>query len=313
MVNKGSNGVQFVAINEDNCGQRIDNFLFTKLKGVPKSRIYRALRQGEVRINKKRVKPEYKLNLDDVVRLPPLRMSEKPSDNKIPGQRMAVKIESCIMFEDTDFIILNKPAGIAVHGGSGVSLGIIEALRYLRPRQKFLELVHRLDRETSGCLLIAKKSSALKEVHALLVEREVQKTYLLLVAGHCQFTEKTVAVPLKKNILKSGERLVIVDPEGKPSKTIFHRIKILGEHTLLEARPITGRTHQIRVHAKYLGHPIIGDEKYGDALANKEMRSKGYSQLCLHSMLLAFYLKSKSQWLGVCALLQEPWKELAKR
>jgi 23S rRNA pseudouridine955/2504/2580 synthase len=226
---------------------------------------------------------------------------------------MAERITQSIIFEDADFIILNKPAGLAVHGGSGISLGVIEALRQLRPKQKFLELVHRLDRDTSGCLLIAKKSSLLKEVHQLLLEREVQKTYLLLVAGQCQFSDQTITAPLRKNTLKSGERLVVVDPEGKPAKTVFRCIQHFNGMTLLEAKPVTGRTHQIRVHAAYMGHPILGDEKYGSGEGNKSLRQLGIKQLCLHSLSLSFYLKSKQYSIGVCALLREPWLNLIKK
>lgn len=313
MDKKQSIVVKEIRVEEANIGQRIDNFLFTRLKGIPKSRIYKALRKGEVRVNKKRAKPEYKLGLGDLIRLPPLRCSSSQSAQAMPTLKMAQRIENNIIFEDHDFLILNKPAGMAVHGGSGISLGVIEALRKLRPRQKFLELVHRLDRETSGCLLIAKNRSVLKEVHTLLIEREVQKTYLLLVAGHCEFQEKTVDVALKKNILKSGERIVVVDPEGKSATTVFRRLAHLDGMTVLEAKPITGRTHQIRVHAKYLGYPILGDEKYGNEEANKQFRKKGYTQLCLHSSELAFYLKSKKHWIGVCALILEPWGVLIRR
>lgn len=302
--------VSFLTIDDSQHGQRIDNFLFTKLKGVPKSRIYKAIRKGEIRVNKKRIKPEYKLQERDQIRLPPLRVATPQAEQTFASQKLAQKITDNIIFEDNDFIVLNKPAGIAVHGGSGVSFGVIEALRQVRPKQKFMELVHRLDRETSGCLLIAKKSSLLREVHALLLAREVQKSYLLLVSGRCNFDETEVAVPLKKNILKSGERIVVVATDGKPSKTIFRVIKRLDNMTLLEAKPITGRTHQIRVHASHLGHPILGDEKYGNEEANKRLRQQGYQQLCLHSSLLAFYLQSKQQWLGVCALLREPWRDL---
>lgn len=312
MQNESANKVKIILVEDSNEGQRIDNFLFTKLKGVPKSRIYKALRKGEVRVNKKRVKPEYKLCEDDQIRLPPLRVAAPAVVKTFTSQKMAEKIENNIILETHDYIIVNKPAGLAVHGGSGISLGVIEALRQCRPQQKFLELAHRLDRETSGCLLIAKKRTALKEVHALLQERSVQKSYLLLVKGLCRFKEQTVDIPLTKNILKSGERIVVTDPQGKPAKTIFRLIKHIEDMSLLEAKPISGRTHQIRVHAKYMGHPIVGDEKYGNEEANKKFKQKGYNQLCLHSSLLAFYLESKKEWVGVCALLREPWKKLLR-
>ncbi|MBA2654838.1 MAG: RluA family pseudouridine synthase [Gammaproteobacteria bacterium] len=308
MDNKG--GVQQLEVDENHTQQRIDNFLFSQLKGVPKSRIYKALRKGEVRVNKKRVKPEYKLQLGDILRLPPFRTPMK-DENKpaVPGTRLSELIKTQIMMEDNDLIILNKPAGIAVHGGSGISFGVIEILRALNPRAKFLELVHRLDRDTSGCLLIAKKSSVLKEIHSLLIAREVTKTYWLLVAGKCDFKEETVEAPLQKNILKSGERIVVVDEEGKSAKTIFKCIKHIGNLSLLEAKPVTGRTHQIRVHAAYLGHPIVGDDKYGDHEVNKECRRQGINQLCLHSSSIEFYLQSKERKVAICALLKEPWVE----
>jgi 23S rRNA pseudouridine955/2504/2580 synthase len=312
MEKPSSSNVQVICVDESHEGQRIDNFLFTRLKGVPKSRIYKAIRKGEVRVNKKRVKPEYKLSIGDQIRLPPLRVAAPAVVKGFASQRMGQKIEQRIIFEDPDFIIINKPAGMAVHGGSGISLGVIEALRQARSKQKFLELVHRLDRETSGCLLIAKKSSALKEVHKLLLERSVEKRYLLLVAGHCDFQEQVVDVALKKNVLKSGERIVLPDSEGKSAKTIFRRIKYINDMTLLEAKPITGRTHQIRVHARYLGFPILGDDKYGDDAANKKFKARGYHQLCLHSSSLAFYLEAKKQGVGVCALLLEPWAKLVR-
>lgn len=312
MIKSQASQVRIITIDDSNIGQRIDNFLFTKLKGVPKSRIYKALRKGEIRVNKKRAKPEYRLSCGDQIRLPPLRMSESPQ-KAAPSPKMAERIENSIIFEDHDLLILNKPAGVAVHGGSGISLGVIETLRQIRPRQKFLELVHRLDKETSGTLVIAKKSSILKEIHALLLERQVQKTYLLLVEGRCNFNEQVVQAPLTKNVLKSGERIVVVDEQnGKSAKTVFRRLKHLKNMTLLEAKPITGRTHQIRVHAKYLGHPIIGDEKYGSGHTNNEFKLQGIKQLCLHSASISFYLQSRKEVVGVCAVLREPWGKVIK-
>lgn len=312
MTQKQRSAVTSMTVDEPNVGQRIDNYLFTKLKGLPKSRIYKALRKGEIRVNKKRVKPEYKLCLQDVLRIPPLRLPEKSDQQPKPGFRASESIQSCIMYEDNDLIILNKPAGMAVHGGSGISFGVIETLRHIRPKNKFLELVHRLDKETSGCLLIAKKSSVLKELHALLVQRQVDKTYLLLVAGRCEFDEEKVTAPLQKNILKSGERIVVVDEAGKPATTIFKRLRYINAMTLLEAKPITGRTHQIRVHAAYLGHPIVGDEKYGESVYNKKMRELGFNQLCLHSAALSFYLTSREQGVGICAILTSPWAKVLR-
>lgn len=310
MDKQSSPSSYILIVEEDHHQQRIDNFLFTELKGLPKSRIYRALRQGEVRVNKRRIKPDYKLQKGDQIRIPPFRVALPESSIKTPGSKFLERIEKCIILENNDFIVLNKPAGIAVHGGSGISFGIIETLRSSRPSAKFLELVHRLDRDTSGCLLIAKKSSVLKEVHALLVERKVNKTYLLLVAGVCHFEHKTVDLPLQKNILKSGERIVVTDTNGKSAKTIFRRVMQIGEMTLLQAKPITGRTHQIRVHAVSIGHPILGDEKYYNDQSHQLAKEVGINQLCLHSASLDFYLPSKGEKLSICAVLNEKWRNL---
>lgn len=300
--------VKFIVVAEEQHGQRLDNFLITKLKGLPKSRLYKALRKGEVRVNKKRIGPDYRLQTGDSVRIPPFRLAPEASPKK-PNDKMLKLIQDRIIFEDNDLIILNKPAGIAVHGGSGVSIGIIEAIRALRPYLKFVELVHRLDRDTSGCLVLAKKSSILKEVHELLRLREVSKTYLMLVSGRCQFDERRVDVSLRKNVLKSGERIVVVDEvEGKEAITKFKKLKEFNNMTLLEAKPITGRTHQIRVHAAYLGHPILGDEKYGQGV-DKALNIK---QLCLHSASIVFNLASKNTEVGVCALLMEKWSRWLK-
>lgn len=296
-------------VDKDHYLQRIDNYLFTKLKGLPKSRLYKALRKGEIRVNKKRAKPDYKLQIGDEIRLPPFHLSAEEKKS-FPGIKLCEKIKKHIIYEDNELIVLNKPAGIAVHGGSGIHFGVIEILRAIRPQQKYLELIHRLDRDTSGCLLIAKKSRVLKEVHRLLVERKVKKTYRLLVAGYCQFSSRTVEVPLKKNILKSGERIVVVGDDGKPSKTHFKCIKRTDNYSLLEARPLTGRTHQIRVHAAYLGYPILGDEKYGHDKGNSLANSLGINQLCLHSLAMEFFLESSMNHFGICAILQESWRKL---
>jgi 23S rRNA pseudouridine955/2504/2580 synthase len=299
--------VQYLSIDEDHHLQRVDNFLFTRLKGLPKSRIYKALRKGEIRVNKKRTSPDYKLQRGDSVRIPPLRMAGEKEVPLSSGMWLIEKVKNSIILEDNNFIILNKPSGIAVHGGSGVSFGIIEILRTIYPKTKYLELVHRLDRDTSGCLLVAKKSSILKEVHTLLATRAVNKTYWLLVAGRCKFQQRTVSLSLQKNLLKSGERIVVPDPEGKPAETVFKRLKVIQNMSLLEAKPITGRTHQIRVHAAHLNHPIIGDQKYGNESINKKAKKLGINQLCLHSSSIEFYLNSKEQEISICALLKEPW------
>jgi len=262
--------------------------LKTQLKGVPKSLIYRILRKGEVRVNKKRIKPEYKLIAGDVVRVPPVRVAEA---NELPSAKLSSiqALETMILFEDDALIVLNKPAGMAVHGGSGLSFGVIEALRSLRPEARFMELVHRLDRDTSGCLLIAKKRSVLKSLHEQLRLKTMRKQYSALVRGQWQAHVKVVNAPLLKNVLQSGERIVRVNPEGKPSETRFHILKRFAEATLVEASPITGRTHQIRVHTAHAGHPIACDDKYGEATFDGKMRALGLQRLFLHASRLTFH------------------------
>lgn len=280
--------VQFITVEPELEGQRIDNFLRTLLKGVPKSLIYRILRKGEIRVNKKRVKPEYKLLANDELRIPPIRVSE-PSE--LPSTKLdkVASLESHILFEDDCLIVLNKPSGTAVHGGSGLSFGVIEALRALRPDQKFLELVHRLDRDTSGCLLIAKKRSALKSLHDQLREKQVDKRYQALVSGMWPENRFKVKAPLAKNTLKSGERMVTVDEvEGKASETRFRILTQFTDATLVEASPITGRTHQIRVHCLHAGHPIACDDKYGDNNFDSRMQRLGLGRLFLHAHSLSF-------------------------
>lgn len=281
--------VRLVTIDEDNVGQRIDNFLLSKLKGVPKSMIYRIVRKGEVRVNKKRIKPEYKLAEGDQVRIPPVRVSEEnyrtaPSANL---ERVS-RLEDRILFEDKHILVLNKPAGIAVHGGSGVDYGVIEALRSLRPQQKFLELVHRLDKNTSGVLLVAKKRSALKHLHDQLRHKQMQKDYQALVRGEWQKHDKVVKAPLLKLTLKSGERIVRVNTEGKASETRFKILQRYDGATLVQASPVTGRTHQIRVHCQYAGHPIACDEKYSEQKFDDSMRALGLNRLFLHAAQLKF-------------------------
>ncbi len=279
--------VTWLEIDENSAGQRLDNFLFNRLKGVPKTRIYRIVRKGEVRVNKGRVDAKYRLQLNDVVRIPPLRVAER--DRQVTIQpSLRFNLEQQILHEDDGFIVLNKPSGFAVHGGSGVNSGVIEALRLIRPEQRFLELVHRLDKETSGCLLIAKKRSILKYLHELFRGDGVQKTYLALLAGQWQRKRQTVDAPLLKNVLKSGERMVTVSRNGKPAETSFVRLKMFADATLVHASPKTGRTHQIRVHAAWLGHPIVGDERYGDAERNRFFRDRGYRRLFLHAEQLRF-------------------------
>ncbi|QSX31472.1 23S rRNA pseudouridine(955/2504/2580) synthase RluC [Shewanella cyperi] len=281
--------VQFVTIDEDNAGQRIDNFLLSKLKGVPKSMIYRIVRKGEVRVNKGRIKPEYKLAIGDEVRVPPVRVAEKDYRTAPSANLSRVsQLEDRILFEDKHLIVLNKPAGIAVHGGSGVDYGVIEALRSLRPQQKFLELVHRLDKDTSGVLLVAKKRSALKHLHDQLRHKQMQKDYLALVRGQWQSHDRVVKAPLLKLTLKSGERIVRVSSDGKPSETRFQVVNYFQGATLVQASPVTGRTHQIRVHCQFQGHPIACDDKYSEQKFDDSMRALGLNRLFLHAARLRF-------------------------
>ena len=281
--------VQFVDISADHAGQRIDNYLLCQLNGVPKSLVYRIIRKGEVRVNKGRIKPEYRLKEGDMVRIPPVRQAEKKEAGKAPDQVLR-QLESRIIFEDKRILVINKPSGLAVHGGSGLSYGLIEVLRELRPNDKSLELVHRLDRDTSGCLIIAKKRSALRRLHEQLREGSMDKRYMTLLKGKWKGRSKWVDAPLLKNVIKSGERLVFVDARGKEARTQFIPCSIGEEASLMSVKLDTGRTHQIRVHAQHLGFPIAGDDKYGDDEFNKQLKSKGLKRLFLHAFSLKFHL-----------------------
>ncbi|WP_409160080.1 23S rRNA pseudouridine(955/2504/2580) synthase RluC [Pectobacterium sp. B2J-2] len=295
--------VQFVTISADEAGQRVDNFLHTHLKGVPKSMVYRILRKGEVRINKKRVKPEYKLLDGDVIRIPPIRQAERDETPVSASLGKVSALAECIIYEDDYLLVLNKPSGTAVHGGSGLSFGVIEGLRALRPEARFLELVHRLDRDTSGVLLVAKKRSALRSLHEQLRLKGMQKDYLALVRGEWQSHCKVVQAPLLKNILQSGERVVRVNSEGKPSETRF-KVEERFEHaTLVRASPVTGRTHQIRVHTQYAGHPIAFDNRYGDREFDEQLADTGLKRLFLHALALRFAHPNTGEMLRIEAPL----------
>lgn len=272
--------VSLVTVDESGEGQRIDNFLARHLKGVPKSHIYRILRSGEVRVNSKRVDATCRLVLGDTVRIPPVRTAAAAPKPEAPATS---RFEGQILFEDDALLVIDKPAGVAVHGGSGISRGVIEQLRLERPQAKFLELVHRLDRETSGVLLLAKKRSALVALHEAIRSNQLEKRYLMLVCGVWKDKKRKVKLPLKKYTLESGERRVSVDPEGQASETIFHLRESFGEFTLLEAELITGRTHQLRVQLQHLGYPIAGDDKYGNYEVNKSLAKRGLKRMFLHS------------------------------
>jgi 23S rRNA pseudouridine955/2504/2580 synthase len=283
------NEVSYKEVSKEEEGQRLDNYLIRILKGVPKSHIYRIIRGGEVRVNKKRVPVNLRVHEGDSIRIPPIRCSE--GKEIFVGDALAKRLKECIIFEDSCFLVINKPPGIAVHGGSGLSLGIIEALRKTRQDLAYLELIHRLDKETSGCLLLAKKRSTLRAMHALLEAREVQKTYWAVLTHRWSGTKQIrVSAALEKNNLKSGERIVSVAKEGKASETLFKLMENYQNSCWVEASPKTGRTHQIRVHSAYLGHPILGDEKYGALAGEVEGIDNQPPRLYLHARALQFEL-----------------------
>ena len=305
-------GVQLLEVSPEYAGQRIDNFLLARLKGVPKTLIYRILRKGEVRVNKGRIKPEYKLQAGDIVRVPPVRVPER--DEPVPlAQGLLQRLEASIVFEDKALIVINKPAGIAVHGGSGLNFGVIEAFRQLRPDAKELELVHRLDRDTSGLLMIAKKRSMLRHLHEQLRGDGVDKRYMALVRGNWATSIKQVRAPLLKSNLRSGERMVEVNDEGKEALTLFKVLRRFGDFaTMVEAKPVTGRTHQIRVHTLHAGHCIAGDSKYGDEDFTKEIRDLGGKRLFLHAYMLTVPLPDGGK-LNLQAPVDEMWAKTVER
>lgn len=307
-----SNAVQYVEINDSNAGQRIDNFLLGFLKGVPKTHIYRIIRKGEVRVNKGRTKPVYKLMLGDVVRIPPVRVSDAKIVPK-SSDSMLQQLKDSIIFEDKDLLVLNKPSGMAVHGGSGVSLGVIESLRQLMPDEKRLELVHRLDRDTSGCLIIAKKASVLKRLHEMIREDRMQKSYVALLKGALEDRKLTVDAPLRKFQTKSGERMVTVGDDGKVSKTVFIVNQQFSQTTLVDIQLITGRTHQIRVHSQHIGHPVAGDEKYGDRDFNAEMKTLGLRRLFLHARSIRFEHPTTGEMLNPVAPMDKQLTDLIEK
>ena len=299
--------VTILSIDADQAGQRLDNFLIARLKGVPKSKIYNVIRKGEVRVNKGRIKPEYKLIEGDSVRIPPIRTAEAGTEAKASNQMLSLLAKS-ILFEDDGLLVVNKPPGLAVHGGSGVTLGLIETLRQMRPDARHLELAHRLDRDTSGCIMVAKKRSYLRHLQAALRDKSagaggITKVYQALVVGEWPRRVHKVNAPLLKTEVAGGERVVRVHPEGKPSLTEFRILKQFSGFSLIEARPITGRTHQIRVHAQYSGCALVGDEKYGDDEVNAAMRELGVKRLFLHASSLSFYLPESDELTHVDAPL----------
>jgi len=268
---------KWLVIGEESEAQRIDNFLLRQLKGVPKSHVYRVLRSGQVRVNSGRVKPDYRLQVGDRVRIPPVRVSE----GRPPPPR---PLDLPVVFEDASLLVIDKPSGIAVHGGSGVSFGVIESLRAARPQAKVLELAHRLDRDTSGLLILCKRRSALVELHRMLREGEVRKIYLAVVKGALAKKTLELRESLHKHVTASGERRVSVQADGRSALTRVTRLKSSGEFSLLQVELMTGRTHQIRVHLAHAGHPVVGDDKYGDFALNRALKQR----LLLHAAKLSF-------------------------
>jgi 23S rRNA pseudouridine955/2504/2580 synthase len=300
--NRPAVSAQFVTITEEEAGQRIDNYLLRVCKGVPKSHIYRILRSGEVRVNKGRIDQMYRLEAGDMVRIPPVRVAERQAGNApVPGA------EFDIVHEDSHLLVIDKPAGVAVHGGSGVSYGVIEQLRASRPDAKFLELVHRLDRETSGLLLLAKKRSALTNLHEQMRDGKTDKRYLTLVSGDWRNPRQHVRLPLHKFTTPDGERRVVVQAGGMESHTVFNLLRKWQDFALLEAELKTGRTHQIRVHLASSGFPIAGDEKYGDFALNKQLQKATDTRGALRRMFLhAYQITFQHPETGKAMTLQAP-------
>jgi len=304
----GASKAYLVEIDDEHAGQRIDNFLITHLKGVPKTRIYRIIRKGEVRVNKGRVKQTTRLQLGDSVRIPPIRQTEQ-SAQCLDGSRYRF-LNKAILFEDEALLVLNKPSGMAVHAGSGIKVGVIEALRALRTDIKYLELVHRLDRETSGCLVLAKKSSVLKSLHTdfknnSLKNARLDKRYLALVMGKWRQGQRRVTKALNTNAKRHGERFVVVDDNGSYASSIMTPRSVSDIASLIEVKLLTGRTHQVRVHALSENHPLAGDQKYGDRVFNQQIKSSGLSRLFLHACSIKFVHPISDQAITVAAPLPD--------
>ena len=277
--------VRKIRIDGEQAGQRIDNFLRRELPGMPKGRLYRLLRRGEVRVNGGRIRAEYKLQEGDEVRVPPVQIR---AESAPPSEGLTAKLADRVLFEDKKLLVIDKPSGLAVHGGSGLSHGVIELLRHARPELKDLSLAHRIDRETSGCLVLAKRRSALRQLHARFRDGEVEKNYLGLAVGDWQLGEQLIDRPLLVTHRKGGERHVLVSNDGKPAQTRVQLSRTYGKFSLLQCAPLTGRTHQIRVHLEHMDHPLAGDERYGDSEANRVAKKLGLKRLFLHAQSIAF-------------------------
>lgn len=303
-------GVQKITIDQDRDGQRIDNYLFKQLRRVPKSHVYRLIRKGEVRVNGKRIKAHYHLSCGDIVRIPPLEMAPEKTTLRL-DHALQTQLEQAILFEDDDLLVINKPAGMAVHGGSTINNGLIDAIKALRPDSKSLELAHRLDKPTSGCLIITKKMSVLRAIHEQIRQHEIKKQYLAIVAGAWPASLNKINVPLIKNVLNSGARIVRVDPEGKPSLTTFAVIEKYREATLISANLKTGRTHQIRVHCQYAKHPILGDAKYMSRAQLNHFKDAGkVTGLCLHAKQVSFVHPTTHKRLTILANAPETFEKV---
>jgi len=302
-----SGGVQYVEAGEGDDGQRLDNFLLRVLKGVPRTHVYRLLRKGEVRVNSKRAKPDQRVATGDRIRLPPVRRPEPgPAAIRGPSQSLRELLAAAIVYEDKDLLVLNKPAGIAVHGGSGTSHGVIEVLRATRPDSTELDLVHRLDRDTSGCLIVAKRRAALRDLHAQLREGTTEKLYLALVCGKWNLGQKRIELPLATDERRGGERHVAVRGHGQVAVSTFRPVQFFGNvATLVEVAIDTGKTHQIRVHAAYAGHPVAGDDKYGDREKNAALRQYGLNRMFLHAVSIGVNRPDSKEPLHVSAPLGE--------
>lgn len=288
-----SSGVRLVKINSERDGQRLDNFLIGLFKGVPKNLVYRVIRTGQVRVNGKRVKPDMRIAENDEIRIPPVRLPDR--EEKItPSATQLNRLDQFIVYEDRDFLVIDKPAGMASHGGSGINFGAIELLRMARPKDT-LELVHRLDRDTSGILVLSRKRSALSSLQTAIRTGAVTKNYLTLLKGRLPQQVMTVNAPLRKSVLQSGERMVRIDPEGKSSITHLHVIEHYHIASFTQVMLETGRTHQIRVHCQHIEHSIAGDEKYGEPEFNRQMRACGLKRLFLHAAQFEFYLSDKDR------------------
>ncbi|HSS27356.1 MAG TPA: RluA family pseudouridine synthase [Usitatibacter sp.] len=299
--------MRYIEVTEDEAGQRIDNYLITRLKGVPKSRIYRILRSGEVRVNSGRVDASRKVQAGDRIRIPPVRVAERGEAEPPPHYALP------ILFEDEFLLAIDKPSGIAVHGGSGVAHGVIESLRAMRREARYLELVHRLDRDTSGVLLVAKKRSALTALHELLRSRDMDKRYVVAVKGRFRNELQRVRASLAEHRTREGEKRVSVSDQGQAAETVFRRISRGADASLLEAELLTGRTHQIRVHLAHLGHPVLGDEKYGDFDLNKRLRKEGLKRMFLHAAKLSFVHPMTDKPLEILSPLPKDLAAFAER